>query len=54
MMDLYLIKRQSYHHLETSQLICTVNQLAGFYMMTTLAFNEFRVAEPSDVTYTAA
>ena len=35
-----LIKRQSCHHIETSQLICRANQLTGFYMMTTLAFNE--------------
>ena len=26
-------------HLETSQLICSANQLTGFYMMTTLPFN---------------
>ena len=26
--------------IETSQLICFSNQLTGFYMMTTLAFNE--------------
>ena len=25
---------------ETSQLICRANQLTGFYMMATLAFNE--------------
>ena len=29
----------SCHHIETSQLICPANQLAGFYMMATLAFN---------------
>ena len=34
-----LIKRQSCHHIETSQLICSANQLVGFYMMATLAFN---------------
>ena len=28
------------HHIETSQLICTANQLTGFYMMATLEFNE--------------
>ena len=28
------------YHIETSQLICTTNQLTGLYMMTTLAFNE--------------
>ena len=38
----YLIKRQSCHHVETSQLISRANQLAGFYMMVTLAFNELR------------
>ena len=26
--------------IETSQLICSANQLAGFYMMATLTFNE--------------
>ena len=30
----------SCHHIETSQLICRANQLTGFYMMATLAFNE--------------
>ena len=35
-----LIKRQNYHHTETSQLIYTVNHLIGFYMMATLAFNK--------------
>ena len=34
------IKRQSCHHIETSQLICSANQLTGFYMMATLALNE--------------
>ena len=33
------IKHQSCHHLETSELICSTNQLPGFYMMTTLEFN---------------
>ena len=36
----YFIKHQSCHHIETSQLICSVNQLTGFYMIATLAFNE--------------
>ena len=34
------IKSQSCHHIESSQLICRANQLTGFYMMVTLAFNE--------------
>ena len=34
-----LIKCQSCHHIETNQLICSANQLTGFYMMETLAFN---------------
>ena len=34
------VKRQSYQHIETNQLICRENQFAGFYLMTTLAFNE--------------
>ena len=35
-----LIKHQSSHHAETSQLICRGNQLNGFYMVVTLAFNQ--------------
>ena len=34
------IKRQHCYHIETSQLISRANQLTGFYMMATLAFNE--------------
>ena len=34
------LKRQSCHHIENSQLICRTNQLTGFYMMATLAFNK--------------
>ena len=30
-------------HIEISQLICTANQLAGFYMSATLAFNELKL-----------
>ena len=30
----------SCHHIETSLFISRANQLTGFYMMTTLAFNE--------------
>ena len=40
MSNLSIIKRQSWHHIETSQLICRANQLTGFYMMPTLTFNE--------------
>ena len=29
-------------YMKTSQLICRANQLTGFYIMTTLAFNELR------------
>ena len=36
----YLIKRQSCHHIETRQLICSADQLTSFYMMATMAFNE--------------
>ena len=36
----YLIKRQSCHHIETSQLICRANHLTGFYMMANFSFNE--------------
>ena len=34
------IKRQICDYIETSQLICSANQLTGFYMTATLAFNE--------------
>ena len=39
-----LIRRQSCHHIETSQLICLANQLIGFYTMATLAFNELIIS----------
>ena len=35
-----LINCQSCHHIDTSQLISRPNQLTGFYMMATMAFNE--------------
>ena len=35
-----LVKRQSCHHTETSQLICRANQLTGSYMMATSVSNE--------------
>ena len=31
------------HHIETSQLICGANELTGFYMLVTLAFNELKL-----------
>ena len=34
--DFWLVKGQNYHHIETSQLIYTANQLTGFYMVATL------------------
>ena len=34
----YLIWHQSYHHRETSKLICRANQLTDVYMMAILAF----------------
>ena len=36
------LKRHSCHHIETSQLICRINHLTGFYMMTTLAFYKLK------------
>ena len=36
------LKCQCCPHIETSQLISTANQLTGFYMMATLAFNGLR------------
>ena len=38
----YPIKCQCCPRIETSQLICIANQLAGFYMRATLAFNGLR------------
>ena len=35
-----LIKCQSCHHIETSQLTCFLNQLTGFYKTASLGFNE--------------
>ena len=37
-----LNKGHGCHHIETSHLNCRVNQLTGFYMMETLAFNELK------------
>ena len=37
--QIYPIKCQCCPHIEISQLICTANQLNGFYMSATLAFN---------------
>ena len=31
------------HHVGTSQLICGANELTGFYMLVTLAFNELKL-----------
>ena len=45
-----IIKQQSYHHTETSQLICSANQLTGFYMMATLALNELIYADVATET----
>ena len=45
------IKCQCCPHIETSQLICTANQLTGFYMWATLALNgltNFNFATVSD------
>ena len=36
----YLIKHQSWHHIEISPQICTGNQLIGGYMIATLVLNE--------------
>ena len=37
---------QSFHHIEASQLIYRSNQLTGFYMVITLAFNELSNSSP--------
>ena len=42
LIELILIKHQSCPYIETSHLICSANQLTGFYMMSTLPFNELR------------
>ena len=41
----YPIKCQCGPHIETSQLFCCANQLTGFYMRATLAFNGLILAE---------
>ena len=41
----WLIKHQSCHHIETSQLIWRANEWTGFYMMATSAFNELKKQE---------
>ena len=40
------LKGQSLNHIETSELICSGNQLTGFYMMATLVLNEFNTNFP--------
>ena len=44
-------KRRIYYHIETSQLICSANQLTGFYMMATLAFNQLKTTIQSAMTH---
>ena len=39
------MKCQCCRHIETSQLICTANQLTGFYMRATLALNGLIICE---------
>ena len=39
------MKCKSCYHIETSKLICSANQLAGFYMMATTAFNDLIIAK---------
>ena len=41
------IKCQCCPHIETSQLICTANQLTGFYMRATLALNGLNLVAPA-------
>ena len=36
------------YHIETSQLICTVNQLTDFYVRATLALNGFKNIYPNN------
>ena len=48
---LELLKSQSYHHIEKSQLICIANQLIGSYMMAILAFNDIRELQTFLVKY---
>lgn len=43
------INGQCFHHLRTSKLICIVNHLTGFYMMTTFAFKSQRVNKYYDL-----
>ena len=41
-LHLKLLNDQCSHHIETSQLTCSANQLIGFYMMGTLAVKGFK------------
>ena len=43
------IKCQCYPHIETSQLICIVNQLTGFFMRETLALNGLNKSSESRI-----
>ena len=45
------MKRLSYHHIETSQLTGCANQLTGFYMVVTYAFNEFIISPLSSIIH---
>ena len=36
-------------HIKTSQLICKANQLTGFYMRATLAFNGLKELKPDSI-----
>ena len=38
--------------METSQLICSANQLTGFYMMATFTFNELKISQAIREKYT--
>ena len=44
------MKCQCCPHIETSQLICTANQLTGFYLKATLALNGLKWLTPNTIT----
>ena len=46
---IYILDQYS-HHIETSQLICSPNQLAGFYMMGTLVVKGLKALRNSQDT----
>ena len=54
MLNFHYLTHECWSHIETSQLICTVNQLTGFYMRATLALNGLIPTCPSSYQISAS